>query len=135
MKLLLITAGVVVMAVAGLPSVRPSTHGNNHCQLAASFVLLGSPNRVAVRNSGNATWTDARLTIDGQIISGPNAGRPSGIHTLERSIEPGLTVFQLSEFQNGAGTRWAAQTMRVDGIDIAATVRGERCELEHTFGH
>jgi len=106
MKLLLITAGVVVMAVAWLPSVRSSTQ-SNHCQLAASFVLLGSPNRVAVRNSGNTIWTDARLTIGGQIVSGPNAGRPSGIHTLQRSIEPGLTVFQLSEFQNGDGTRWA----------------------------
>jgi hypothetical protein len=135
MKLLLITAGVVVMAVAGLPSVRSSTQNNHHCQLAASFVLLGSPNRMAVRNSGNATWTDARLTIDGQIVSGPNAGRPSGTHTLERSIEPGLTVFQLAEFQNGDGTRWASQTMRVDGIEMAATVRGERCEVEHTFAH
>jgi hypothetical protein len=134
MKLLLITAGVVVMAVAGLPSVERATQKKNHCQLAASFVLLGSPNRVAVHNSGNATWTDARLTIDGQIISGPNTGRPSGVHTLERSIEPGLTVVQLSEFQNGAGTRWASQTMRVDGIQMATTVRGERCEVEHTFG-
>jgi hypothetical protein len=134
MKLLLITAGVVVMAVAGLPSVRPSTQKDNHCQLAASFVLLGSPNRVAVRNSGNATWTDARLTIAGQIVSGPNAGHPSGTHTLQRSIEPGLTVFQLSEFQNGDGTRWASQTMRVDGIEMATTLRGERCEVEHTFG-
>src|SRR5262245_58045914 len=119
MKLLLITAGVVVMAVAGLPSVRLSTQNNHHCQLAASFVLLGSPSRVAVRNSGNATWTDARLTINGQIINGPNAGRPSGTHALQRSIEPGLTVFQLSEFQNSDGTRWAGQTMRVDGIDLA----------------
>lgn len=135
MKLLLITAGVVVMAVAGLPSVRPSTRNTHPCQLAASFVLLGSPNRVAVRNSGNASWNNARLTIDGRIISGPNAGRPSGIHTLDRSIEPGLTVFQLSEFQNGDGTRWASQTMRVDDIALAATVRGERCEVEHTFGH
>ena len=133
MKLLLITAGVVVMAVAGLPSVRRSTQ-NNHCQLDASFVLLGSPNRVAVRNSGNTAWPDAQLKIEGQIVNGPNAGRPSGIHTLQRSIEPGLTVFQLAEFQNGDGTRWASQTMRVDAIEMATTVRGERCEVEHTFG-
>jgi hypothetical protein len=29
-------------------------------------VLLGSPNRVSIRNLGDVTWTDAQLMINGQ---------------------------------------------------------------------
>jgi hypothetical protein len=68
------------------------------------------------------------------MVSGPNAGHPAAIHTLQRSIEPGVTMFQLAEFQTGDGLRWAPSTMRVDRIGISTTVRGERCELEQTFG-
>jgi hypothetical protein len=133
MKPLLIAVGIAVTAVTGnaLHSINLS---NRHNACAARIVLLGSPNRVSIRNLGEATWMDARLALDGQIVSGPNAGRRAGIHTLQRSVEPGLAMFQLAEFQTDEGTRWAPSTMRVDRVGISTTVRGQRCELEQTFG-
>jgi hypothetical protein len=134
MEPLLVTVGIAVTVVTGnlLHSTQPATRTDD---CAARIVLLGSPNRVSIRNLGDATWTDARLAIYGQITSGPNAGQPAGVHTLQRSIDPGITMFQLAEFQTDDGTRWAPSTTRVDRIGISATVRGERCELEHTFDH
>jgi hypothetical protein len=132
MKPLLIVVGIAVTAVTGnvLHSINLSTP-NTAC--AARIVLLGSPGRVSVRNLGNATWPDARLTINGQIVSGPNAGHPAAVHSVQRSIEPGVAMFQLAEFQTGDGLRWAPSTMQVERVGISTTVRGERCELEQTF--
>jgi hypothetical protein len=132
MKPLLLVVGVAVTAVTGnaLYSITPSTRSN---RCSARIVLLGSPSRVSIRNLGDATWTDAKVAIEGEIVNGPNAGHPAGVHTLQRPIAPGVTMFQLGEFQADDGSRWAASTMRVDRIDIAATVRGERCEVEQAL--
>jgi hypothetical protein len=104
------------------------------CQL--SGVAIARPHdtpvggdMLEITNRDAASWDDAQISIYGQITSGPDKG-PAGVHKLSRTIYPGVTALQLSDFQTADGARWVPLMMLVEGVGIVATLRGERCEVE-----
>jgi hypothetical protein len=143
---------IIMAAVVGIPlaliaigavedTLNPSwrnTHDGGACRLNATFTdvaLSGTehPGEFLIANRDRETWHDAQLSVYGEIISGPNKGTQAGVHRLTRDIGPGLTPIQLSDFQNKDGIRWVPSTMRAAGLGVTATLRTEKCELEHSF--
>lgn len=126
----LVVLGFVGRIVIGLKPSLENQHVFGECRLSATAEVTASD--VALTNRDGASWDDAQLTIYGQIISGPNKGI-AGQHRTHTVVNPGLNAISLRSFQNADGVMWVPSTMRVDGIGVSATLRGEHCELEQSF--
>jgi hypothetical protein len=129
--------GLLILAFVA-PRVMPSL-ANQHvvggeCRLSGAATVTPHDAFVGgdvlrVTNHDSASWDDAQISIYGQITSGPDKG-PAGVHRLHRDIAPGVTAMDLNDFQTADGSRWVGLFMRVEGVGITATLRGEHCEVE-----
>jgi hypothetical protein len=104
------------------------------CQLSGQAVAIPHEARVGgdmleITNRDAASWDDAHISIYGQVTSGPDKG-PAGVHKVTRTIAPGMTAIDLHDFADADGSRWVPLMMHVEGVGIAATLRGEHCEVE-----
>jgi hypothetical protein len=139
-------ATVAIVAVGFIGAIidgqNPGGGGNEHvagqCRLSgvAAVTPYDAPvagGVLAINNHDSVTWPDAELTIFGQITSGPNSGTLTGAYKLRRPLEPGLNAINLPTFENAKSLRWVPSTMRVEALDISATVRGEHCEFEQAI--
>jgi len=132
---LMVLAGVAIGLFPSLVNRRVA----GECRL--SGVAIARPHEAPVgadmleiTNRDTASWDDAQISIYGQITSGPDKG-PAGVHKLSRTIPPGVNAVKLGDFQTTDGARWVPLTMHVEGVGIAATLRGERCEVELSVQH
>jgi hypothetical protein len=130
---------IVVGAIADTlnPSWR-NTHVGRECKLTGTTAIVPyssaeHPGELLVTNRDGETWNDAQLSIDGEIVTGPNKGTRTGVHRLTRDVRPGLNTIPLADFQTKDGIRWAPSTMRADGLGVTASLRTEKCQFEHTF--
>jgi hypothetical protein len=136
---LAILAGVVVVSLIGLsvlgfvaslvfPSLHnPRVHGA--CQMSGAATVTAR-DTIAIANRDDVSWDDAQINIYGQIPSGPLKG-PAGMHTLHRDVlAPGVTTITLTDFENREGSRWVPVLMELEGVSIAATMRGEHCDVD-----
>lgn len=105
----------------------PRVHGA--CQMSGAATVTAR-DTIAIANRDTASWDDAQINIYGQITSGPLKG-PAGMHTLHRDyLAPGVTTITLTDFENREGSRWVPVLMQLEGVSIAATMRGEHCEID-----
>jgi hypothetical protein len=122
---LLVLSGVARWLFPSLQN--PRVHGA--CQLSGAAIVTAR-DTVAISNRDTASWDDAQINIYGQITSGPLKG-PAGMHTLHREVlAPGVTTITLTDFENREGSRWVPVLMQLEGVSIAATMRGEHCEID-----
>ena len=134
-SLISITGLIVLVFVASrvIPSLQ-NRRGAGGCQLSGSAIARSHDapvggDTLVITNRDAEWWDDAQISIYGQITSGPDKG-PTGAHKLRRTIRPGVTALNLSDFQTADGARWVPMMMHVEGVGITATMRGEHCEVE-----
>ena len=87
---------------------------------------------LAIRSFDTADWTDLEVTIFGFVTTGISGTRPIGGHRAKKAVVPAgeLAAFVLNDFQVSNGERWVSMTMRVDEIELKASLRGEVCAAE-----
>jgi hypothetical protein len=125
---------VVAAAVYAFRTPAPNPRGpDGRCLLTGDVRIVETLGDVVVQPSGRDEWTDVELTLRGQATSAINAGQPTGNFTLKRDVVKGRTAVPIETFQKSTGERWIRMVMRPTGLDIVATVRGERCRLTTSF--
>jgi hypothetical protein len=137
----LVVVRMVVQQVA--PSTSNLRDSGGKCQLhaRAAVVTRDAPiahafswntDVLAIRSGDSADWKDLEVTIFGFVTTGTGGKQPTGPYRTRKDVVGAgqLTAFNLQEFENVNGERWVSLTMRVDDIELKASMRGESCATE-----
>jgi hypothetical protein len=106
------------------------------CLLRAHVYADATRRMFGIQNLDTADWTDVEVTISGDHLAGPAAGKQTGPFVYHLPIsDSSIAVHRvreitLDEFQDPAGPRWIPITMRVTAATVTGKIAGEACTVE-----
>ena len=137
----LIVVGIVVQQIA--PSTLNQRDSAGTCVLHARAAVVTrdvpiaqalhwNTDVLAIRSGDAGDWKDLEVTIFGFVTTGTGGKQPTRAYRKKKDVVSAgdLTAFNLNDFENATGERWVSLTMRVEDIELKASMRGESCAAE-----